>query len=278
VSAPDARFAAPAEPVSPAPRSALDTPTTAQPTPEPWPTAPPVPPEPLTAAVWSPWGSLGVVGLMVLFNVFGTLPALLLADGLSDSVAQLLLFGGLMAYYLAMLGVVAFGAHRRGVGLAAAVGIRPVPWRHALGVAFAASVGARILVGVYGAAASALGYEPRLEFDPTQLFADDVIGAVLLVAVAVVAAPLVEEIVFRGIVFPAFASRYGMGWGIAVSSALFGVIHLQGFNTVPFIFLGVVFARLFASTRSLWTAILCHALFNGTSLVLIYVLRATGAL
>jgi len=278
VSTPEMHSAAPAEPVIPAPRPALDGPPTGPPAQEPWPTAPPVPPEPLTAVVWSPWGSLGVVGLMVLLNVLGTLPALLLADGLSDATAQLLLFGGLMAYYFAVLGVVALGALRRGVGFTAAVGMRPVPWRHALGVAFAASVGARILVGVYGAAASALGYEPRLEFDPTQLFAGDAVGVVLLVLVAVVAAPLVEEIVFRGIVFPAFASRYGMGWGIAVSSALFGVIHLQGFNTVPFIFLGVVFARLFASTRSLWTAILCHALFNGTSLVLLYVLRATGAL
>jgi len=275
VSASDAHVAALVGPEAPAPPAPV---APDSPVPPPWPTAPPVPPEPLTAAVWSPWGALGVVGAMVLLNVLGTLPALLLAEGLSDAAAQLLLFGGLMSYYLAMLGVVAFGARRRGVGFAGAVGMRPVPWGHTLGLALAASLVARVLVGVYGAAASALGYEPRLEFDPTQLFADDVVGAILLVVVAVVAAPVVEEIVFRGIVFPAFASRFGMGWGIAVSSALFGVIHLQGFNTVPFIFLGVVFARLFASTRSLWTAIMCHALFNGTSLVLLYALRATGAL
>lgn len=92
-------------------------------------------------------------------------------------------------------------------------------------------------------------------------------GVVLFLLVAVVMAPLCEEIFFRGFLFRGFAESWGWAWGAVVSAAVFGIAHLQLDVFVPLFALGLALAWVYKRTGSLWTSIALHALFNGLSVL-----------
>ena len=93
-------------------------------------------------------------------------------------------------------------------------------------------------------------------------FPHSVLGAGMFVLVAVVMAPLFEEIVFRGFLFRGFANSWGWVWGALASAAIFGAAHLQLDVFLPLAALGFVLAWAYKPTGSLWTCITMHALFN----------------
>jgi membrane protease YdiL (CAAX protease family) len=92
-------------------------------------------------------------------------------------------------------------------------------------------------------------------------------GIVLFVLVAVVMAPLFEEVVFRGFLFRGFANSWGWVWGAVVSSAIFGIAHLQLDVFVPLAALGFALAWVYRRTGSLWTCIAMHAIFNAVAVL-----------
>jgi membrane protease YdiL (CAAX protease family) len=87
-------------------------------------------------------------------------------------------------------------------------------------------------------------------------------GIGLFVLVAVIMAPLFEEIVFRGFVFRGLANSWGWVWGALASSALFGLAHLQLDVFLPLAVLGFALAWAYRQTGSLWSCIAMHGLFN----------------
>ncbi len=87
-------------------------------------------------------------------------------------------------------------------------------------------------------------------------------GVALFILVAVIMAPLFEEIVFRGCLFRGFANSWGWVWGALASGAVFGIAHLQLDVFLPLATLGFVLAWAYKQTGSLWTCITMHALFN----------------
>jgi hypothetical protein len=93
-------------------------------------------------------------------------------------------------------------------------------------------------------------------------FPHSAIGAAMFVLVAVVMAPIFEEILFRGFLFRGLANSLGWVWAAAVSAAVFGAAHLQLDVFVPLAALGFVLAWAYHRTGSLWTNITMHALFN----------------
>lgn len=88
------------------------------------------------------------------------------------------------------------------------------------------------------------------------------LGAVLFILLAVVMAPLAEEIVYRGFLFRGLANSLGWEWGAAISAAIFGAAHLQLDVFVPLTVLGFVLAWVYQRSGSLWTSVVLHALFN----------------
>ena len=93
-------------------------------------------------------------------------------------------------------------------------------------------------------------------------FPHSVLGAAMFLLVAVVMAPVFEEIVFRGFLFRGFANSWGWVWGALASAAIFGAAHLQLDVFLPLAALGFVLAWAYKKTGSLWTCITMHALFN----------------
>jgi uncharacterized protein len=94
-----------------------------------------------------------------------------------------------------------------------------------------------------------------------------VVMRVALLPVAVLVGPLVEEVLFRGALLARLRLALGEGWAIAVSSIVFGVIHLPDLGglwyAVPnLILVGAFCAWLRVRTRSIWPAFACHAANN----------------
>lgn len=86
------------------------------------------------------------------------------------------------------------------------------------------------------------------------------IGAALL---AVIAAPVLEEYLFRGIILRGLLTHYNKAAAIWTSAILFGVFHLNLRQFVLAVALGLVFGWWYTRTRSLGPSLIGHMLFNG---------------
>lgn len=86
---------------------------------------------------------------------------------------------------------------------------------------------------------------------------------VLIIAgYAVLVAPLLEEFLFRGILYRAMKKPFGIGFAILLSAFLFALVHKNALSFLPLTFLGVFLALAYERTGDLRTCILMHAFFN----------------
>jgi membrane protease YdiL (CAAX protease family) len=98
---------------------------------------------------------------------------------------------------------------------------------------------------------------------------------VLLAIALIVAAPLMEELLFRGFLFPGYAkSRLGPWGAIVVTAAGWAVMHVQyeTFYVVQIFVLGCVFGWLRWSSGSTLLTIILHAVVNTAALVQVAIL------
>lgn len=77
-----------------------------------------------------------------------------------------------------------------------------------------------------------------------------------------IAAPMLEEMLFRGIILRSFLLQYSRTASILGSAALFGLAHLNVYQFITAFIVGVVAGWLYERTRSLWPCILLHASYN----------------
>ena len=86
---------------------------------------------------------------------------------------------------------------------------------------------------------------------------------------------LFEETVYRGFLCNSFArpgKKIDLG-AVAISSALFAIMHMSPWQTIhPFV-LGGVIATVYLATRSIWSAIIVHFCNNTFVLLLGYFLK-----
>jgi membrane protease YdiL (CAAX protease family) len=74
-----------------------------------------------------------------------------------------------------------------------------------------------------------------------------------------VMAPVFEEAMFRGLLLPRFSFKWGLRWGIFVSSAIFAVAHPDPVGAFTF---AVAMCALYLRTQSLLLPMFCHGLYN----------------
>lgn len=85
------------------------------------------------------------------------------------------------------------------------------------------------------------------------------------VLMLVVLAPVMEELLFRGILLESVRSKYSAGRAVVVSALLFGVIHLIPQQVVNAFVIGLLLGYIYVRTDSLWPVIVIHALNNGVA-------------
>ncbi len=213
----------------------------------------------------APWQAsdlvLGTGGLLL---ALALAVALIVALGVPAEGGEERTVAAAIGINAAMAGIVLGLAARRGISLADLGLRRPARWR-LLPVAWA---GAYAVLALYAAlllVPEALGLDVSMlrEGNPPPIGAEAGPAAVLLAAFAVIAAaPLGEELFFRGLLYRGLRSRSRMLPALAVSGLLFGLFHLNVGVLVPFTAIGMLFAWAVERSGSLWTSVGAHAAFN----------------
>ncbi len=77
-----------------------------------------------------------------------------------------------------------------------------------------------------------------------------------------VGAPLMEEIVFRGVLYSNARRWFPKWYALAASSIFFAVVHANLLSFIPLAALGAVFAEVYDRTRNLAVPVIMHGCFN----------------
>ena len=84
--------------------------------------------------------------------------------------------------------------------------------------------------------------------------------------------PLMEEIMFRGIILRGLLSKYTAKKAIIFTAILFGLIHMNPIQIPGAILLGLLFSWIYYRTRNIGICIMLHIVANGTTMLTEYVL------
>jgi len=90
---------------------------------------------------------------------------------------------------------------------------------------------------------------------------EQVAGGWWFAVLAIVAAPIFEEYIFRGVLFGGLRRSLPLWAAVVTSAAIFAIIH-PTLSAAPVFVLGVTAAVAFAKTRRLLTAVIVHAVYN----------------
>ena len=178
--------------------------------------------------------------------------------------ARAVVLGGFYALQLAALTLL---AHRHGSTLVEAFGLRRLgrSVSHRIGSAglvVALLFATRLAALLWGVLSRAVGWNPPAKEELTAVFGAGGGGLALSVLMVVLVGPIVEELVFRGVVLDSAGRRWGMWSAILGSAALFSLAHVTAWAVVPTFVLGIALGWLAWTRGSLWPAIALHSLYN----------------
>lgn len=104
------------------------------------------------------------------------------------------------------------------------------------------------------------------------LQANDRVVLAIFFFTASIAAPIFEELIFRGFLLPSL-TRYFPVWGsIVLSSLIFAIAHLSLSEVLPLTTLGMILGFIYTRSRNLLAPMLLHSLWNSGTLLSLFVL------
>jgi len=142
---------------------------------------------------------------------------------------------------------------------------RTVGWKPVSGALKYPIMGILLAFGV-GLATSLLPIPKELPIE--KYFADN-LGTWLLAIFGVTVAPLMEELFFRGFLYPALARPLGVNWSVVITAALFALVHASQLADAwaPLLLLFLVGSILTVArvrTNSVIPGLLIHSAYNFT--------------
>lgn len=90
---------------------------------------------------------------------------------------------------------------------------------------------------------------------------DDFYGVTAII-ISIFFAPILEEVLYRRIIFRKLLESYNLTISIIITSVLFAVMHLSLEGLLAYFFIGLVFTYLYHLTKILWLNVLAHSLYN----------------
>lgn len=119
---------------------------------------------------------------------------------------------------------------------------------------------------------NALGYEMEQQelFDWLSDPALSMTVKGVLIFFALVMAPMVEELLFRGILFPAMLKGRTFVVASVLSGLYFALVHVHAASFLPLLALSLFFSFGYAMTGSILTPMIMHVLFNFTGLLFFF--------
>ena len=91
----------------------------------------------------------------------------------------------------------------------------------------------------------------------------------------VVAAPVLEELLFRGVILQGLLKNQRPWAAIAQSALLFGLIHVNPAQSLRAALMGLLLGWLYYRTRSLWLCMAMHSLNNMTAFLAMWLAPAS---
>ena len=213
----------------------------------------------------------GGIAVVFLGRFVASLLILPPSTGLLSPVAYV---SGVGLYLMLLLGIYLFGARRAGW---AALGIRGTSWLNIALVPLLFIVGLSVMLAVTKLMTMLVG-----NFENPQVNAisggkamslGELGAGLLLIAVLV---PFVEELFFRGMLYPLLRQRAPAALAIVANAAIFAIVHMIPVLIPSLFVIGLCLAFLRERSGSIWPCVFYHAMQNGLAMLAIYVALNTG--
>ncbi|OIJ11350.1 CAAX protease family protein [Anaerobacillus alkalidiazotrophicus] len=104
------------------------------------------------------------------------------------------------------------------------------------------------------------GIEPGSE--NTEMIVELAKATPALIIVVAVIGPILEEIIFRMIIFGTLYKRYNFWIAAIISSVIFAAVHLDFEHLLVYTSMGIVFAFLYVKTKRIIVPIMAHVALN----------------
>ena len=199
--------------------------------------------------------SVGIAGILILASVVFS-PLILLQAFIGVEAAALV-------YYLFTMVVtfwIAYAIRRRKTHNASFNLTIHHARSHARIIPFLVVASVAMLFGIVEPLGSLI---PMPDFLAEAFLAMASLNGVFAFAMMVIAAPVFEELLFRGIILEGLLNNYSPFKAILVSSLLFGLVHLNPWQFIAGLVLGLFMGWVYYHTRSVLSTIIIHASANG---------------
>jgi len=103
-----------------------------------------------------------------------------------------------------------------------------------------------------------------------ELFGSDQYSLFISLISLVIIAPVVEELLFRGLFQSLLKRNYSSKASILFSALIFSTIHFEFEVIIPLFILGMIIGWLYENNRNLWIPITFHIINNGLAFLLEY--------
>ena len=142
-----------------------------------------------------------------------------------------------------------------------------------IGVALLAFIPYLILASVFAGVATMLlpGYDVTQSQDVGFSQLSNRFELLLAFVALVVAAPIIEEVIFRGFLFSRLKKHLGVIVGIIGTSLVFAVLHMQLNVGVDVFALSIVLCLLRIVTGSIWAGVILHMTKNALAFFILFV-------
>lgn len=133
-----------------------------------------------------------------------------------------------------------------------------------------------ILGGFFVVASIVSLYIPEQENDLIRMLQTSRWAVYVVAVVATLTAPLVEEVIYRGILYSAFQRTFGVPLAFLLVTLLFALVHvpqyLPSYSTILLLaLLSVILTAIRVKTGNLLPSIILHTIFNGIQSIFILI-------
>jgi membrane protease YdiL (CAAX protease family) len=243
-----------------------------------------IPPPPLPTAgmvkTWwcQPIDQLGLLLMSAVFVSFGLAAATESGGDPAERLSPSLLIGNIVIFAILVIVVASIVIWR--VSLTNWLGLAWRKWPHAIWIAPTATILMWTIIGSLNAAGLIAWLEKIVGGSSTQdavaLLRDgsDATSVALMAFSAAIVAPIAEEVIFRGYIYPVAKWLSNRGAAVFFSALLFSACHGNVPLVLPLFLLGLLLALVYEWTGSIWAPISIHFFFNSATVAIQLALRA----
>jgi uncharacterized protein len=197
-------------------------------------------------------GGWALIGMSLVFQIVGGIPTGILDYFAKQNNWNLYGLPEALGYTVAFVLTIWFAFRKRGNNR----------------LAFAPVAPAAFVVVAVGTVALAVLLEAVTSLIPSPVWLTEMMKTMFtknMIFSAVLLAPVLEEVLFRGIMLDGFLKRYSPTKAIMWSALFFGLIHLIPAQAIGAAVLGVALGWLYYRTRSLWLCMAVHFVNNAVA-------------